>query len=133
MLALSHLASARSAVRVPDWVEQAAAKAPGTYSPQTQSVVLLEQRDYTVLGGGDLIEHSRNVLKIIRPEGRKGAEDLEVDLEHKDKLQSVHAWTIDKAGETYEVKDKEFVEESGYPDWMLYADDRSFTAKAPAA
>ena len=132
-VALSQIANARSAVRIPDWVEQAAAKPPATYSPQTQTVILLEQKDYTVLGSGDFIEHSRTVLKLLRPEGRKDAEELEVDLEHKDKLQSVHAWTIDKSGETYEVKDKEFVEQSDYPDWMLYADNRSFTAKAPAA
>jgi hypothetical protein len=133
VLALSQSVSARSTVQVPDWVEQAAAKQPGAYSSQTPAVILLEQRDYTVLGSGDFIEHSRSVWKILRPEGRKDAEELEVYLRNKDKLQSVHAWTIDKARETYEVKDKEFIEESGYPDWVLYADDRSFTAKAPAA
>jgi len=105
---------------VPDWVRQAASQTMGTYSPETKAVVLLDQTDYTVIAAGEFIEHSRNVVKILRPDGRE-SQELEVPLGSRDKLQSIHAWTIDKNGREYEVKDKEFIEESDYPNWILYA------------
>jgi Domain of Unknown Function with PDB structure (DUF3857)/Transglutaminase-like superfamily len=131
-LALGQLRRAAAGVNIPEWVRQAAAQPVGTYSPETKLVVLLDQTDYTVVGSGEFIEHSRNVVKILRPDGRE-ARELGVTLEGKDKLHSVHAWTIDKDGREYEVKDKEFIEASGYPDWLLYADDRSMVAKAPSS
>ena len=120
-----------AAVNVPDWVKQAAAQPLGSYPPETKAVVLLDETDYTVTAPGEFVEHSRNVIKILRPDD-SGPRELEVQLESKDKLQSVHAWTIDKDGREYEVKEKEFMQESDYGDWMLYSDDRSMTAKAPA-
>ncbi len=123
---------ALAGVNIPDWVRQAAAQPLGTYPPETKTVVLLDQTDYTVIAPGEFIEHSRNVIKILRPDGRESRQ-LGADLRGKDKLQSIHAWTMDKDGREYEVKDKEFTEEIDYPDWMLYSDDRSIVAKAPAS
>ena len=124
--------NAMAGVNIPDWLRQAAAQPVGNYPPETKAVVLLDQTDYTVLGAGEYIEHSRNVVKILRPTGHDSKE-LGVNLEGKDKLQSIHAWTIDKAGREYEVKEKEFTEEGDYPGWILYADDRAMVAKAPAS
>ena len=123
--------SAAAGVNVPDWVRQAAAQQVGTYSPETKNVVLLDQTDYTVTASGEFIEHSRNVLKILRPDNQNDRK-IGVSLSSGDKLQSVHAWTIDAAGHEYEIKQKNFVEENLYPSWILYADDRSLVASAPA-
>ena len=128
-LLLSQNAGAR--INVPDWVRQAASRPLGTYGPEIKTVVLLEQKDFTVLSAGEFLEHHRSVLKILRPDGRDDGA-LEVSLDGKDKLQSVHAWTIDSAGREYEVKAAEFTEQSCYPNWLLYVDDRSIVAKAPA-
>lgn len=122
---------ALAGVNIPDWVRQAAAQKLGTYPADTDAVVLLDQTDYTVTGPGDFIEHSRHILKVLRPTGRHDRE-IGVDLGGKDKLQSIHAWTIDNAGREYEIKQKDFTETADYPTWMLYADDRSMVAK-PAA
>jgi hypothetical protein len=119
-------------VNIPDWVRQAAAQPTGNYPPETKAVILLDQTEYTVLAAGEFVEHSRHVVKILRPDGRESRE-LGVDLEGNDKLQSIHAWTIDKAGREYEVKEKEFLQQGDYPGWILYADDRSMVAKAPAS
>ena len=118
-------------VNVPDWVRQAAAQPIGTYPPETNAVVLLDQTDYNVIGSGDFIEHSRHVIKILRPDGRE-ERTVGVGLGGNEKLQSIHAWTIDGSGRAYEVKQKDFVEAAEYPRWMLYADDRDFVAEAPA-
>src|SRR5579884_1250316 len=118
-------------VNIPDWVRQAAAQQQATYPPETNAVVLLDATDFTVLSSGDYIEHSRHVVRVLRPDGRT-QRDLEVDLESNDKLQSIHAWTIDAAGREFEIKQKDFVQDNQYPTWMLYADDHSVIAKAPA-
>jgi len=130
ILCQQSIAIAGSKANVPEWVRQAAAQTLGDYPVETKSVVLLDQTDYT-LGAGEFVEHSRNVVKILRPDGRTSRE-LSVDLGGNDRLQSIHAWTIDKDGREYELKDKDFIEVSEYPNWILYVDDRSITAKAPA-
>jgi hypothetical protein len=118
-------------ITIPDWVRQAAATPLGTYSPETKAVVLLDQTDYVVTAPGEYVEHSRWVAKVLRPEGREEA-DFSIHLREKDKLNNIHAWTIDKASREYEVKDKEFAERS-FPSFVLYSDIRYLTAKAPAA
>jgi hypothetical protein len=60
-----------ASVNIPDWVRQAAAQKLGTYSPEIKAVVLLDQTDYNVAGSGDYVEHSRRVIKILRPDGRE--------------------------------------------------------------
>src|ERR1700686_1734264 len=81
-------------VNVPDWVRQVAAQPIGAYPPETKAVVLLDQTDYTVTAPGDYIEHSRWIVKILRPEGREEG-DLGLDLSRGEKLTYVHSWTLD--------------------------------------
>jgi Domain of Unknown Function with PDB structure (DUF3857)/Transglutaminase-like superfamily len=118
-------------VNVPDWVRQAAAQPLGNYPPETKAVVLLDQTDYTVSAPGDYVEHSRWVVKILRPEGREEG-NLLVDVDQKDKLNYVRAWSIDHSAHEYELKQKDFTEKS-FPSFVLYSDIRFMTAKAPAS
>jgi len=118
-------------VSVPDWVRQLAAQPAGAYAPDTKAVVLLDQTDYTVTAPGEYTEHSRWVVKILRPEGREEG-DLLLDLGQGDKLNSIHAWTLDRAGHEFELKQKDFSEKS-FPSFVLYSDVRFLSAKAPAA
>jgi hypothetical protein len=118
-------------VNVPDWVRQAAAQSLGSYPPETKAVVLLDQTDYTVTAPGDYMEHSRWVVKILRPDGREEG-DLELDLKRGEKLNYLHAWTLDASNHEYELKQKDFVERS-FPSFVLYQDIRFMTATAPSA
>jgi hypothetical protein len=130
-LALLLLAPLLHAAPTPDWVRQAAAQTLGTYSPDTNAVVLLDATDNTLTGTGEYLEHRRRVVKILRPDGRDEG-DLEVYLDHGEKLLSLHAWTLDAAGHEYELKEKDFNEVSPFDD-DLYSDIRYRTATAPAA
>lgn len=121
---------ASSRVNVPDWVRAAASVDPGKLPPETKAVVLLDQTDYTVTGPGDYIEHSRWIVKILRPDGRSEG-DLLVDLGHGEKLNSIHAWTIDRASREYELTQKDFTEKS-FPSFELYSDIKTLAARAPA-
>lgn len=123
--------SALARVNIPDWVRTAASADPGKLPPETKAVVLLDQTDYTVTAPGDYIEHSRWVAKILRPEGRAEG-DLLVDLGHGEKLNSIHAWTIDAASREYELTQKDFTEKS-FLSFELYSDIKTLAARAPAA
>ena len=118
-------------VKVPDWVRQAAATTTGSYSPETNAVVLLDDTEVTILNSGEQQRHCRRVVKILRPEGRDEGQ-LGVYLRGADKLLSIHAWTIDAARHEYEVKDKDFLEQSPFS-FVLYEDVKIHTATAPAA
>jgi transglutaminase-like putative cysteine protease len=114
----------------PDWVQQAAAKAPGNYPAEANAVVLLDEESLTVTGPGQAEVDHRRVVRILRPKGHREAL-FRVNLSPGDKMQYLHAWTIDSSGRQYEVKEKEFADESPYAEEM-YSDVHYRVADAPA-
>lgn len=113
-------------------MRQAAAQRLPVFPADTNAVVLLDETTYTVNGpNGDVNEHHRRVVKILRPEGRNKA-IFDVDFRKDEKVNYVHAWSLDANGREYEVKDKEFLEVSSYNE-SLYDDIRARAARAPAA
>ena len=131
MIAVLSVSAFASGVSIPEWVRQATAQPLGTYPPETKAVILLDQTDYTVTAPGEYVEHSRWVAKILRPEGREEG-DLAVHLRQTEKLNYIHAWTLDRSAHEYELKPNDFVEK-GFPSFELYSDIRYLTARAPAA
>jgi hypothetical protein len=131
--AVSLCGSALAGVNIPDWMRHAAAQPPGSYPSQTKAVVVLEETDFTVTAPGEYTEHHRSVTKILRPEGRDYGE-LFLQLEQKDKVNFIHAWSIDKSGHEYELKDKDFLQVSPFGEYgFLYQDIRARAGTAPAS
>src|SRR5215469_1037620 len=126
------LASAYSQVNVPDWVRQAAAQPPGTYPPRTNAVVLLSEGSFLFTSAREYQEHYREVIRILRPEGRSEGE-LVVRYDAGEKVTSIHGWSIDAAGHTYEVKDKDFIVVSPYGTEELYNDRMGMGGKVAGA
>jgi len=119
------------AVSVPDWIRQASSQTLPGYPADTNAVVLFAEEDDSVTSPGEYVEHFRRVVKILRPDGRnEGA--LWVYLGHGEKLLSLHAWSIDKTGREYELKEKDFQETSPYDNEIFYDDVRYRTVKAPS-
>ena len=116
---------------IPDWVRSAAGASLPKYEPDTNAVVLLDEVSYSVTGPDEYIEHYRRAVKILRPDGR-GEGNFGVSFRQKEKVTSLHAWSIDKSGHEYELKEKDFAER-GLFDFELYNDIRLRTATAPAA
>lgn len=117
---------------VPDWVKAAAAQAIPTYSPETNAVLLLDQTTFSVAPDGTATEHYRQVLKILRPQGREDAV-VHVPFDKDTKILSLHVWSIGPDGHEYALKDKEIVEH-GYPgEGILYDDKHYMMAQAPGA
>jgi hypothetical protein len=125
------LACAGSQVDVPAWVQQVAAEPAGTYPPETKAVVLLDETTVSVNSPAEYIETHRRVVRILRPEGREAGE-VAIDIRKDDKLLAVHAWSIDKDGKKYELKQKEFGEVTPYS-FELYDDVRYYVGTIPAS
>jgi transglutaminase-like putative cysteine protease len=131
LLVLVCAVPAFAGVNVPDWVRQAAAETLPSYPPDTDAVVLLDDTTDTLNSPGEVTEHYRRVVRILRPAGRDYAH-LSSGFRKDEKLNSIHAWSIDPAGHEYELKDKDFAESSSF-DESLYSDIRLRVATAPAA
>lgn len=121
---------ARASVSIPEWVRQAASQQLPKYPPDTDAVVLLDEEVVAVSAPGEYRSHVRRVVRILRPEGRHYGE-IYVHLGQGEKLNSIHAWTIDAQGRDYELKDKEFTERTPYS-YILYQDVRLIRGTAPA-
>jgi hypothetical protein len=126
------VAGAYSRAATPDWVRQAASSTLPAYEPDTNAVVLLDEVRLAVSDLNDYREHYRRVVKILRPEGRDEAQ-LAVYLEQKEKLQSIHCWSIDRSGKEFELKEKDFLERGVSFGFDLYNDLRRRTATCPGA
>jgi Domain of Unknown Function with PDB structure (DUF3857)/Transglutaminase-like superfamily len=115
---------------VPDWVRTAAQQKLPTYSSDTNAVVLLDDTTYTVSHDGSAVEHSRHVLKILRPQGREDG-IVYVPFDKDSKILSMHVWSIGPDGHEYAVKDNEMTE-YGYPgQGSLFVDLQVKSATAP--
>ena len=123
--------TASGAAVAPDWMRQAATQTLPAYPPDTDAVTLLDEMTVSIQGPGDYIEHYRRVVKILRREGEHYGSGRAY-YEHDEKVQMIHAWSMDAAGHEYEVKEKEF--EEGNPlSFELYDDTRFKQAHLPAA
>ncbi len=116
---------------VPDWVRSEAQQTLPPFPASTKSVVLLDERTYTVGPDGRATEHVRYVVKILRPQGRDDAYPF-VTFDKDRKLLSMHVWSIDPAGKEYAMKDNELIE-VGHPGegGELYDDEKARVGAPP--
>ena len=122
-----------SASDFPDWVTQAAATqvhVPPDEHPK--AAVLLEDKLLTVNQDGQIIERYRQVIKILRPQGRDYAHPIAwFNKDHK--LQSFHIWSIGPDGHQYTLKNDQ-IYERGAEEWgILYNDVRFRSANVPGS
>jgi transglutaminase-like putative cysteine protease len=118
---------------VPDWVIQAAAEQvnvpPGAHP---KAAVLLEDKLLTVNSDGQITERYRQVIKILRPQGRDYAHPVAwFNKDHK--LSSFQIWSIGPDQHQYALK-KDQIYERGAEDWgILYDDIRFKSADVPGS
>ncbi len=129
LLALSP--AAHAAVTVPDWVRSAAAEHLPAYPAETKAVVLLHETIFTVHEDGKAEERVREVVKILRPQGRDYGE-AGVSFNSDEKLNYLHVWSIGPDGHEYELKDKDLIEVGASASFELYSDQRAKVGRPPA-
>jgi transglutaminase-like putative cysteine protease len=122
----------RAANSFPDWVLQAAAGPVPSYPANTSAVVLLDDRLVSVGPDGRATARERQVLKILRPQGR-GYAQIIAPYSKDEKLDYFHAWSIAPDGHRFTVKDQE-VQDRALGEWgILYDDLRARTVTPPGA
>jgi hypothetical protein len=116
---------------VPDWVKAAAQQPLPVLPETTKAVVLLDDETYTVDSDGKATLHEREVIKILRPQGRRYGEPA-VWYDKNSKILSMHVWSIDPAGHEYALKDNEILDVGASGEGgELYNDDRARIAYPP--
>ena len=111
-------------------MRSAAAQPVPHFSAETNAVILLDDTLYTVNPDGRAVEHRRQVVKILRPQGREDAV-VYVPFEKDRKLTSLHVWSIAPDGREFALKDNE-ITEIGFPgQGSFYEDVRAKVARAP--
>lgn len=131
ILALSPELARASSNAVPDWVKTAAQQSLPKLPETAKAVVLLDDETYTVDAKGQAVVHEREVIKILRPQGRAFGYPA-VWYDKDSKILSLHAWSIDPAGHEYAVKDNEIREGSPQGEGgQLYEDIRYKVADPP--
>lgn len=122
-----------SSPELPNWVTQAAAapvNVPAGAHPK--AAVLLEDKLLTVAPDGQITERYRQVIKILRPQGRSYAHPVAwFNKDHK--LRSFHVWSIGPDGHQYTLKNDDIFER-GAAEWgILYDDIRYRSANVPGS
>ncbi len=131
LLLLAGCSAYASAPPLPDWVQQAAA-AQVPSPTGAKAVVLLSDELLTVQPDGQAKLRHREVIKLLRPQGRENAELVAWSGMGR-KLLSFHAWSIGPDGRQYTVKDDQIREEGGDEGGMLYINDRAKVVTPPGA
>jgi transglutaminase-like putative cysteine protease len=122
-----------SVADLPDWVtEAAAAKVQVPEGAHPKAAVLLEDTLLTVGADGQITERYREVIKILRPQGREYAHPVAwFNKDHK--LLSFHVWSIGPDGHQYTLKNDQ-IYERGTEEWgILYNDVRYKSAEVPGS
>lgn len=129
-LCMLNLLPVTASAGVPDWLRSAAQQSTKTYADDVNAVVLLKESETTVKDSGDTITHVREVIKVLRPDGRNAAFQL-VSFDDETKLNYLKGWSISAKGIEYEAKKDDVAEISGGEGYEIYTDDKFKVIRIP--
>ena len=130
LLAFVHTAAA--AASAPDWM-RALVNAPlPAHDEKTDAVLLYSEESVTVISADKVKTQVREAYKILRPEGRQYG-TVSVPFDARTKVTRLRGWCIPAQGSAYEVKEKDAVELSAAPDFVLMSDVKEKRLEIPAA
>lgn len=96
---------------VPDWALQASKTKTPDYAKDAASVILYEEYLDTVDGSGRAVERHRKVVRILKPQGRKGSNGAcSVSYDVDEKINYFRAWTIAADEKQFMAQDTDFAE-----------------------
>lgn len=79
---------------------------------------------------GRAVERRREVVKILRSQGREYAKPM-AWFSKDERLLSFHVWSIGPDGHQYTMKDTEYQETGAEGGGLLYEDERAKVASPP--
>ena len=113
--------SSAAAVKVPQWLTDEAARPLPSFPPETEAVVLLDERTTSVDAGGALSTACRRVVRVLRPSGADSARRLVLAESYDTKVKAMSGWVVNPSGSPRQATMKEVISSSLAPD-TLYMD-----------
>ncbi|MGB6265066.1 MAG: DUF3857 and transglutaminase domain-containing protein, partial [Candidatus Acidiferrales bacterium] len=107
----------------PDWVRAAMAEKLPTYPDDTIAVVLLEDEQITVKDNGEVEDHTRRVIKLLRPGAVKDYGAIGVSFDSQSKITYMKGWTFTPGGQEVDLTDKDAAELST-SSYEVFSDER---------
>jgi transglutaminase-like putative cysteine protease len=134
MVVAAYFLSTPSHVRAdnaPEWLRAVSQNKLPDYPPDTDAVVLLDQRETVVKNSGDIETRYRRAYKLLRTEAAKEYGGVVVNFDQETQISFLKAWTIMPDGRQIEVKEKDAIE--GTAAGALFTDKRYKYIKFPEA
>lgn len=129
LLSLLGVSRTAYATDVPEWLRSLSRQPAKTYADDVNAVVLLDEQTTTVKDDGEMVEHGRFAVKILRPEGRDFA-IFPVSYDGDSKVTYLHGWSITSKGQEYETKD---TLEHSVSSYDVYSDLKIKAVRVPGA
>jgi Domain of Unknown Function with PDB structure (DUF3857) len=129
-LFLLNLLPATAGAGVPDWLRNAAQQPVKTYADDVNAVMLLHETETTVKESGETITREREVIKVLRPDGRDAAYQG-VPFDEETRLTYFKGWSISAKGLEYEAKKDDIVEVSAGEGYEIYSDAKAKVIRIP--
>jgi hypothetical protein len=120
---------AAAAADVPEWLRNLSRQPAKTYADDVNAVILLDDQTTTIKENGDIIQHGRLALRILRPEGRDWAA-YPVPYDSDSKVSYLRGWSITSKGQEYESKD---IMEQTVSSYEVYSDVKIKAVLVPGA
>jgi transglutaminase-like putative cysteine protease len=128
---LCFVAAAAGQAKTPPWVRAAIPAEIPAVPADAGAVVLLHETTVDVAADGMVTTRYRRVAKILTTAGRDEGV-VGVWFDHDTKLRALRAWSIDPAGNEYEVRERDAIETTP-ADFELYTDARMKLLNIPGA
>ncbi|HEX7287474.1 MAG TPA: DUF3857 domain-containing protein [Candidatus Angelobacter sp.] len=120
----------RSVARVPDWLRSAVQQPVKKYADNVSAVVLLSETETTVKENGETVTHVREVVKVLRPDGRSEAYQA-VPFSDEARVNYLKGWSISDQGKEYEAGKNDIVEVSAGAGYEVYSDAKVKVVRIP--
>lgn len=115
---------------VPDWLRAAAQQPVKKYADDVNAVTLLEEAETTVKDNGDTVTRVREVIRVVRPDGRDSAWRA-VPFDDETRLNYFKGWSISAKGQEYEAKKDDMIELAGGEGYEVYSDEKHKVMRIP--
>jgi hypothetical protein len=120
--------SARASV--PDWLRNAAQQPVKKYADDVNAVTLLNETETTVKDSGETVTRVREVIRVLRPDGREKA-FVAVPFDEETRLNYFKGWSISANGQEYEAKKDDVAEVGGGEGYEVYSDEKVKVMRIP--
>ncbi len=114
----------------PDWLRALVQAPQKKYADDVNAVVLLTETETTVKDSGETITRVREVIRVLRPDGRDAAYQG-VPFDDETKLNYMKGWSMSAKGQEYEAKKEDALEVSAGAGYEVYSDEKAKVMRIP--